>query len=83
MKKRKASIYDQRYVELIELLVHARKKKAITQEALATKLGIPRQNISKIELGQRRLDLLELDDWLSALGIKANVLSRVKDSLRR
>ena len=82
MKKRKASIYDQRYVELIELLVQARKRKAITQEALAVKLGIPRQNISKIELGQRRLDLLELDDWLSALGIKTNILSKAKDSLR-
>ncbi len=83
MKKRKPSIYDQRYIELIQLLVEARKGKVITQERLAAKLAISRQNISKIELGQRRLDLLELNDWLDALGIKLNILDKVKNSLHK
>ena len=83
MKKRKPSIYDQRYSELIQLLVKARKGKAITQEILAAKLAISRQNISKIELGQRRLDVLELNDWLQALGIKLNILDIVKSSLHK
>jgi transcriptional regulator with XRE-family HTH domain len=83
MKKRKPSIYDERYKELIQLLIKARKDKAITQVDLASKLMIPRQNISKIELGQRRLDVLELNDWLQALGIKLNILDTVKSSLRK
>ncbi|MDX1975011.1 MAG: helix-turn-helix transcriptional regulator [Rickettsiales bacterium] len=83
MKKRKPSVYDSRYSELIELLVKARKRKAITQEELSAKLAISRQNISKIELGQRRLDVLELNDWLHALGIKLDILDKVKDALRK
>jgi len=81
MKKRTSSVYDQRYSELIRLLVKARKAKAITQNELAVKLAISRQNISKIEIGQRRLDVLELNDWLQALGIKLNILDKVKSSL--
>lgn len=83
MKKRKPSVYDHRYSELIQLLVKARKGRAITQYELAVKLAISRQNISKIELGQRRLDVLELDDWLHALGIKLNILDKVKSSLHK
>jgi len=81
MKKREASIHDPRYQELIDLLVDARKKKGITQEKLADELKIARQNISKIELGQRRLDVLELNDWLQAIGVKLNLLDKVKNSL--
>ena len=55
----------------------------MTQDELAVKLAISRQNISKIELGQRRLDVLELNDWLQALGIKLNILDKVKDSLHK
>jgi len=83
MKKRTSSVYDQRYSELIQLLIKARKEKSITQEDLAVKLGIARQNISKIELGQRRLDVLELNDWLLALGLKLNILDKVKSCLRK
>ena len=81
MKKRKPSVYDHRYSELIQLLVKARKGNNITQEELAGKLAISRQNISKIEIGQRRLDVLELNDWLQALGVKLNILDKVKSSL--
>ena len=83
MKKRKPSVYDTRYSELIQLLIKARKDKDMTQDELAVKLAISRQNISKIELGQRRLDVLELNDWLQALGIKLNILDKVKDSLHK
>lgn len=83
MKKRKPSVYDPRYNGLIQLLVRARKGKNITQEELAAKLAISRQNISKIELGQRRLDVLELNDWLQALDVKLNILDKVKNSLHK
>lgn len=53
----------------------------MTQDELAAKLLISRQNISKIELGQRRLDIIELHDWLQALGVKLNVLDEIKSSL--
>lgn len=81
MKKRKASVYDARYQQLIEWLVHTRKKQGITQEELAARLGISRQNISKIELGQRRLDVLELNDWLCAIGLELQLLDAIHAKL--
>lgn len=61
------TIYDQRYVRLIEHLVSLRKDALITQEQLAASLNTDQSTISKIEGIERRLDLIELHDWLSAL----------------
>lgn len=63
-----ATIYDQRYVRLVEHLVKVRKDAQITQDSLATKLKIEQSTISKVEGMERRLDIIELHDWLSALG---------------
>lgn len=62
------SIYDQRYVRLVEHLATLRKEARITQEQLAIQLRTDQSTISKIESVERRLDLVELHDWLSALG---------------
>ena len=53
---------------LIELLIAARKKSGITQKDLAKKLSEPQSFISKVENGERRLDFVELVDYLEALG---------------
>jgi transcriptional regulator with XRE-family HTH domain len=44
---------------MIKWLVEARKKKGLSQEQVAAKLGVPRTRITKIESFDRRLDLLE------------------------
>ena len=64
-----SSIHDTRYKKLIKELIHIREFKNITQVELATSLKKPQSYIAKVENLDRRLDILELHDWLSALDI--------------
>ncbi len=50
-------------------LKEARKAAKLTQKQLGQLLGKPQSYISKIELGERRVETMELDIILSALGI--------------
>ena len=64
------TIHDPRYAAVIETLVALRKERGLTQTSLAAKLGTFKQpDIAKVEGLQRRLDLIELVDWLGALGV--------------
>lgn len=53
------SIYSADYKRLLELLVEARKQAGVTQEQLATRLRRPQSFVSKVERGERRLDVIE------------------------
>jgi transcriptional regulator with XRE-family HTH domain len=46
-----------------------RLSKKISQKTLAEKLGVNQSFVSKVESGERRLDLLELRQICSALGV--------------
>ena len=61
-----ASIHDCRYQRLIEVLCRLRKNARLSQLQLANKLGFSQPDISKIELCERRIDLLETFDWIAA-----------------
>ncbi|HGF9414591.1 TPA: helix-turn-helix domain-containing protein [Acinetobacter baumannii] len=50
-------------------LIQIREFKNVTQVELATSLKKPQSYIAKVENLDRRLDVLELHDWLSALEI--------------
>lgn len=63
------STYDPHYLVLISRLRRARKAKRLSQEQLAALLRRPQSFISKVETGQRRLDVLETSDWCRALGL--------------
>jgi transcriptional regulator with XRE-family HTH domain len=52
-----------------QLLRATREEKGLTQMELAAALGKPQSFISKIESGERRLDLVELREVCRALGI--------------
>jgi transcriptional regulator with XRE-family HTH domain len=54
---------------LLELLRSARERSGVTQTQLAERTGLRQSDISKSERGVRRLDVLELHGWLSALGV--------------
>lgn len=54
---------------LLELLKTARVDAGYRQVDLARKLNVPQSLISKYEVGERRVDLLELRDICSALEI--------------
>lgn len=63
---RESSIYNPRYRKLVQGLTESRKKAMLSQGELASALGMAQPDISKIEACERRIDLLEALDWLSA-----------------
>lgn len=67
-------IHDARYRRLIESLAAARRSAGITQVELAEKLGKRQQFVSKVESGERRLDVVELVDIGNALGLDVAAL---------
>lgn len=62
-----STIHDPRYVQLVQELIKARIARSITQVLLAEKLGQHQSYIAKVEGLERRLDIIELFDWLQAL----------------
>jgi transcriptional regulator with XRE-family HTH domain len=77
VKKRQASIYNEEYQGLISRLIVARKAKGITQQELAKRIGFAQHDISKVESCVRRLDVLELRDWLRGIEIKDDLLKQI------
>lgn len=65
---------DARYRALIETLVSERKRQGLSQQALAQKLGRHQQFVSRYEIGERRLDVVEFADVSKSLGMSAAVL---------
>ncbi len=55
--------------QFLALLKKIRREKGLRQVELAEKLGVPQSFVSKYEAGNRRLDLLELRQVCSILGI--------------
>ncbi|ENZ1200871.1 helix-turn-helix domain-containing protein [Acinetobacter baumannii] len=65
-----SSIHDPRYIGLIKCLISIREEKNITQVELASFLRKPQSYIAKVENFDRRIDILELNDWLKAMDSK-------------
>lgn len=61
------SIHDPRYQDLIKKLIELRESKNVTQVELARRLNKPQSYVSKVEILERRLDVIELIDWLEAI----------------
>jgi transcriptional regulator with XRE-family HTH domain len=53
------SLFSDAYDAFRDALVAARKRSGVTQVELAERLGKPQQFVSKSELGDRRLDVVE------------------------
>jgi transcriptional regulator with XRE-family HTH domain len=56
------SIYSKEYKKTIKKLKRARIEVGLKQEEVAEKLKKPQSYISKIERGERRIDIAELQD---------------------
>jgi len=54
------SVFTKEYKEIIERLKKGRIEAGLSQQAVADKLGKPQSYISKIESGERRLDVAEI-----------------------
>lgn len=64
----KSSRYSHDYVLFLKQLREARLQAGLSQLQLAEALGQRQTFVSKCELGDRRLDVIELRDWVVALG---------------
>jgi ribosome-binding protein aMBF1 (putative translation factor) len=74
------SVFTRRYQRFRQLIVGARKRAGLTQVQLASKLGKPQSFVSKYEVGERRLDVIEFLDVAAALRIKPeNLLKKLRD----
>ena len=63
------SIYSQEYQLFLDHLREARERKGLTQIELAERLGQTQSFVSKVERGERRLDIVELRAFCRALGV--------------
>jgi len=70
------SVFTRKHERLRQLLVEVRKKANLTQEQLATRLSRPQSFVSKVERGERRLDVVEFFEFVAAIGIDGYTLLR-------
>lgn len=63
------TIHNNAYQQPLRLLRSKRLDKGLTQEELASRLGVGQGIVSKIETHERRLDVIELRDICNAIGI--------------
>lgn len=69
---------------LLELLKKARIEAGLRQVDLAEKLHVPQSLISKYEVGERRVDLLELREICGAIGISlSEVVQRLEEEIKK
>ncbi len=61
------SVYTQQYRRFRALLIQARKAAGLTQVELAAQLQRPQSYVSKVERGERRLDVIEFLEVARAL----------------
>lgn len=63
-----SSLFTQRHQEFVQFLIAARKAAGVTQVELADRLGRPQSFVSKVERGERRVDVVEFCQLAEALG---------------
>ncbi len=75
------SVFTSEYQTLLKLLKERREKASVTQEMVAGALDMTQSAVSKVERGERRLDIVELRRWCRVLGI--SFVGFVRDLDRR
>lgn len=63
------SIHTDEYATLIDLLREVREAAGATQSDVSRHLGRSQSFVSDVELGKRRLDIIELRDMCNFLGL--------------
>jgi transcriptional regulator with XRE-family HTH domain len=65
-----APVHDPEYQRMLRRLREAREAAGLTQAQVAAKLGKPQSYVSKVELGERRIDPVELARFAEIYGRK-------------
>jgi transcriptional regulator with XRE-family HTH domain len=77
------SIYSREYAVVLRLLRDARKEAGLTQTELAEKLKQSQSFVTKVERGDRRLDIIQLRTICQTFGLTlAEFVSRLERALR-
>ncbi|MCM1518903.1 MAG: helix-turn-helix transcriptional regulator [Pseudoflavonifractor sp.] len=63
------TIHDRAYLKMLDLLRAKRVENGITQEQLASALGVRQGFVSKVETHERRLDIIELRTICGIIGV--------------
>jgi transcriptional regulator with XRE-family HTH domain len=63
------TIYTREYETVLRLLREARDQAGLTQIDLAERIGETQSFVSKVERGDRRLDIVELRQFCRAIGL--------------
>lgn len=63
------TLRDPRYRAIVARLVAIRKAAKVNQRELAEALGKTQSYVAKVELHERRLDIVQLVEWLRALDV--------------
>lgn len=61
------TIYQERYLKLMQALVQARKQAGLTQMQVAEILSKPQSYIAKVEGADRKLDVMEFVELCEAI----------------
>ena len=61
--------WTSRQKKLQEILRQTRTDAGLTQAEVAERLGVPQSYVSKYESGERRLDILEVQDICAVYGV--------------
>ena len=64
------------YKTILQKLVAARKAKGLSQAAVAEALGKHQSYIAKIEIGERRIDIIELMEIAKLIDLKLEDLQK-------
>jgi len=70
------SLRTPQHQELLRLLISARKKARLTQQALAGRLGRHQSFVAKYEAAERRLEVIEFVQICRAIGARPDHLLR-------
>ena len=68
------TIYSKEYKTVLRKLKKARKKSGFTQVEIAKRLGKPQSFVSKVENGERRLDIIEVKHIAKLYKVSVNDL---------
>lgn len=67
-------LHSPKYAKLREVLTNERLAAGITQTELAKRLKRPQSFVSKFEIGERHLDVIEFIDICKAIGVESRVV---------
>lgn len=76
----KKSLYQKENEAFVQVLTEFRNKAGLLQADLAKRLNVPQSFVSKIETGQRRVDIIELREICMHLDTNLTQFCKVLES---